>query len=244
MPLTNILKNWGLSENEAKVYLAALELGQATIIDLARKSLVKRTTIYSVIEELKIKGLVTETKKGTKTYFVSEDPEKLRESEKDRLKDLEKSLPELKSIFNLMPGKPKVKFYEGEAGLKLMYEDTIKGNDDIVAFSDFEYMLKVMDKDFMWNYPKRRAAKGISFRGIMRRSKELDEFIPLNLEQKREIKFLEKADFSTEINIYGNKVGLMSFRGNLVGVIIEDKNIANTMRIIWQNLWRSLPKSE
>lgn len=244
MSLTNILKNWGLSENEAKVYLAALELGQATVISLARKSLVKRTTIYTVIEELKAKGLVTETKKGTKTYFVAEDPEKLKELEEERLKDLEQSLPELKSIFNLMPGKPKVKFYEGVAGLKAVYEDTIKGQDDIVAFSDFEYMLKSMDNKHMMNYVNRRAAKGISFKGIMRRSKAVDEYMPLNARQKREIKFLPQADFSTEINIYGDKVAMMSFRENLVGVIIEDKNIAETLRIVWQNLWQALPKPE
>lgn len=78
------LKKIGLSENEAEVYIALLELGSATAQEIAAKSGIKRTTIYVQIEALMKMGLVTsfekEMSKGKapKTYFRAEDPEHLK----------------------------------------------------------------------------------------------------------------------------------------------------------------------
>ena len=51
------LQDAGLSETEAKIYLAALELGQTSVSRIARKSGIKRTTIYLSLENLMEKGL-------------------------------------------------------------------------------------------------------------------------------------------------------------------------------------------
>ena len=55
--LQSILKNIGLSETEAEVYLASLSLGPTTILKIARSSGVKRTSVYTIIDALKEKGL-------------------------------------------------------------------------------------------------------------------------------------------------------------------------------------------
>ena len=47
------LEKTGLTENEAKVYLAALELGETTVIRLAKKAGIKRPTTYLVVDSLK-----------------------------------------------------------------------------------------------------------------------------------------------------------------------------------------------
>ncbi len=59
----NLLDALGLTEDKGKVYLAALTLGTAFMQDLARRSGVKRTTIYSFIEALTDQGFIVETKK-------------------------------------------------------------------------------------------------------------------------------------------------------------------------------------
>jgi len=40
--------------------------------------------------------------------------------------------------------------------------------------------------------------------------------------------------FETEVNIYGNKVALISFRRPYAGVIIEDRAIAQTLKSVWK----------
>ena len=47
-----LIQTLGLSEHEAAVYLAALELGEANIQEISRKSGVKRTSIYNFIDTL------------------------------------------------------------------------------------------------------------------------------------------------------------------------------------------------
>ena len=59
-------------------------------------------------------------------------------------------------------------------------------------------------------------------------------------EHKREIKIAESVNFETEINIYGNKIALLSFQRPYAGVIIEDIAIAQTHRSIWQLLWDNI----
>ena len=47
-------------------------------------------------------------------------------------------------------------------------------------------------------------------------------------------------DFETEINIYGDKVAMLSFRRPYAGVIIEDRAIAQTLKSVWKMMWESI----
>ena len=71
------LKNIGLSDNEAKVYLAMLELGPSSVVDIARKAEINRPTAYVQIEFLKKRGLVSTQTKGKKQLYIAESPEHL-----------------------------------------------------------------------------------------------------------------------------------------------------------------------
>lgn len=51
------LKHIGLSENEAKVYLAMLELGPSPMLEIAAKAGINRPTAYAQLEALKKGGL-------------------------------------------------------------------------------------------------------------------------------------------------------------------------------------------
>ena len=52
---------------------------------------------------------------------------------------------------------------------------------------------------------------------------------------------VDSGDWKTEINIYGDKVALMSYRTKIpFCVLIEDHNIAETLRSAWKELWERL----
>ncbi len=85
-----------MSDNETKVYLAALELGQATVQELGKKSGVKRTTVYTAIDGLKEKGIISQIKKGVKTFLIAESPEVLGQIADRRAQMFKESLPEVK----------------------------------------------------------------------------------------------------------------------------------------------------
>ena len=94
------LQQFGLSEKEARVYMALLEIGEASIGLITKKSGVKRTTVYDVIEELKVSSLVGMIKKEKKTLYFAEDPRSLEGKLEERKESLKRMLPELLSIAN------------------------------------------------------------------------------------------------------------------------------------------------
>ena len=89
--LIELVRQYGLGENEAKLYIAALELGEASVQDMAKKAGVKRTSIYYMLDELESKGVLTTTKRNKKTYYIAASPTDLLKSLRSRLAEFEKT---------------------------------------------------------------------------------------------------------------------------------------------------------
>ena len=115
--------------------MAVLELGEGNIQDISKKSGVKRTTVYDILNSLKEKKLISSINKGKKAVFSAEDPRKLDGQLDEKKETLKKILPELLSITNLLDKKPTIKFYEGDEGIKEVYKDTLNYPDqELVAW--------------------------------------------------------------------------------------------------------------
>lgn len=236
-----MLKSLNLSEAQGAVYVAALELGQATMQALAKKSGVKRTSIYNFIEEMKERQLIVETRKKKRNVYSAVAPSNLLEIEKARLRELETLMPELTAIQNKGRNKPRVTFYEGVEGLKDIFGDMLKERKLIHGFWDYENAEKVLGNYLESYYRPERKRLNIFYRGILRDSPATRAALQYDNKAFRESKFIQKGEFTTEINIYGNKVALMSFLNKPpFGVLIEDKDIADTLRTAWENLWEKL----
>lgn len=246
MEIKQVLEQFGLTGKKADVYLASLELGSATVIEIAKKSGVKRTTCYDVLMELEKDGFISETAKGKKRLFSGEDPEKIRKKLHDRESLFSEILPQLKSIYNIKGVKPKIQFYEGKEGLRKVYADTLGYSSEILAFAT-EDIVKVLGMDWANHYIENRIKKGIRQRAIIPKTELIiDDFSSKDQKQNRMSKLIDpkKYPFSVEINIYGfQKVALMSAREE-TGVIIEGVEIYKTMKLIFELLWDTLPEVE
>lgn len=237
--LSEILKNLGLNQKQAAVYLACLELGSGTIQEIAKKSQVKRTSIYNFLEDMKARGLLTVIEQDNKVLLVAEDPHILLNRAQDQVKQLEKMMPEFRGIFNRPGTKPRVRFYQGIDGLKKIYEDTLLTGETIYEISDFEKMFTAMEPNWMWDYPLRRAQKGIKAFSIAKDGNKAREVRSQDKKQRRETRLVKNVQFETEINLYGDKVALLSFRRPYAGIVIEDRAIAQTLKSIWNILWQT-----
>ncbi|MDA3814838.1 MAG: hypothetical protein PF549_00545 [Patescibacteria group bacterium] len=240
--LLKILSSLGIDEKQSLVYIACLELGSATVQELSQKSGIKRTSIYNFLEEMKQKGLLLEIEKSNKTVLVPENPEILAEKAENNLKQIKTALPELMGFFNLPSDKPKVRYYQGETGMKQVYLDLLNEKKTVYGFSDYEKMFESM-KDFNpWTIPDERAQRNIEFYCIAKDGPRGKEVKARDTKDLRKTKLVENLEFETEINIYGNKVSMLSFKRPFACVIVEDQAIAQTMKSIWQNWWNLLPK--
>lgn len=242
--LTSILKI-EFNKNEIAVYLACLELGKSTVIQIAKKAGLKRTTVYGIIDSLLDKGLLSkfEDEKGQK--LLAESPDKLVNILKQKQNELLNIMPNLLAITNTESDiKPEVKFYQGKEGLIAVYEDTLAScqkGDEILSFASTENVHPYID--YLNNYVERRAKKGINMRAIAHDSKETRYYKSKDKQHLRRIKILSINEFfvSIEKNIYKDKVALMNFRGFPFGVIIRSPQIAKSEKEIFESLWKRLP---
>lgn len=236
-----LLHSLNLTEAQASVYFSALELGECNMQELARKSGIKRTSIYNFIDELKARGIIVETKKKKRRIYSAIDPKQLLEIEKMRLNELENALPELSAIQNSSRNKPRVTFFEGIENVLAVYDDQLKEKKPIITYEDIEYMKMAMPSSFFNTWPAERAKRGITFKSISRDSAITREYTKQNIKLLRQSKIVKADPWKTEINIYGDKVALMRFReDSAMCVLIEDKDIAETLRSNWQSLWDNL----
>lgn len=237
------LKNTGLSENEAKVYLAALELGETSVYRLAKKSGVKRTTTYLAVESLKEKGLMSSYNRNKIAICYAESPKKLSKRLEEKKNALDKILPELLAFTNLIDKKPKIQFYEGSEAYKEVFKDVLKYPDSevLATFNEKFYNYGAYFTDYF--IPKRKEKK-IWLRALFHDNPELN-----NLKLKEQELFLQsrlitsdKFQIEIEMVLYGkNKVGLVSYDEE-IAIIIESQKIHNTQKSFFEVIWDSVAK--
>lgn len=239
------LSEFGLNEKEVSVYLAALELGETNIQRLSKKSGVKRTTVYDIISSLKEKGLISEATKNKRAVYYAEDPRTLEKSMEEKMEKLKSIMPELLSITNLIDKKPKIRYFEGDEGIKEVYKDTLNyPNQELLAWAPEEAVTNFDEAFFDDYYLPQRIKKNIWVRGISNDKPRIKKYIALNEKQLRKTKITPKESFfdlEVEINLYAkNKIAIMSFEEK-IGLIIESQKIYNTLKSIFEMNWNSLP---
>lgn len=251
------LKKIGLSENEARVYLALLELGSATAQEISKQSSVNRPTTYVQIENLMKMGLVTTYEKesarkggATKTMFRVESPEYLHHvisRERDILKEKETILksitPRLAGIFTHAKEHPKVRFFEGIEGLKTIQDEFLKTESKLIeGVASLDNVMKVFPSH-PDEYAPRRVQRGIQAK-LIYTSAQGDILKVLDQKMLRESRYVPPAQFpfSSDITIYDNKIAISALDAEPHGIIIEDTEIANSIRALFYLAWDAAEK--
>jgi len=234
----------GLSENEAGIYLAALELGETTVSRLAKKAGIKRTSTYLVIETLKDKGLLTSIKKESASVFFAEDPRKLHLMLEEKRNKIDKIMPQLLAFSNLIDKKPEIRYFEGQEGIKDVYRDSLKyPNCEILTWYSETFSTHFDEKFFLEEYIPKRLKRKIPVRALLTDSEFIRDWIKNDQQHLRRTKLISKESYkvSIELNIYGdNKIGVISYEEQF-GIIIESKKIHESLKSIFELVWGLLP---
>ncbi|MDE2311706.1 MAG: hypothetical protein KGJ93_01260 [Patescibacteria group bacterium] len=250
MQIQAILKNFGLSEKEAFVYLALVELGPSSVREISAKSKVNRGTTYDILKALIAQGIVSYYNKESKQYFMAEEPEKLLsaiDQKKDDLNEvrasIQENLPLIKTLFEKQGGKPMVKFYEGSKGVRQIFEDVL---DAVGKTSNKVYYLyssatpehRKNVYGAMPDFSQRRVAKRISVKII-----SLGEGGKLaGLDERKQMPVGQKDLKATHEIIYAGKVAHIGIdsNGEPVGVVIQNEEIYSMQKLIFEFNWGKL----
>jgi sugar-specific transcriptional regulator TrmB len=235
------LQSIGLTQKEATIYLSCLELGHASITHIAKKSTIKRPTVYVILESLEMRGLVNTTTQGKRTLYGVEEPHKLVGLLAEKQRSLQTVLPFLTALNNRSETKPKVRFYEGVEGLKRIYEEMFQTTEmrfwGSIEFAETNlpelvgWFIKLAKNnkmkifDILADTPKNRAyAKKVTRKGY-------------------EIRFFPKeACLQIDSMLSGNKLSLCTYAPQPHGLIIESETMANSFKMLWQLAWEGAKK--
>ncbi len=240
------LERFGLSDKEAKTYLAVLELGSASAQEIAHRAGLKRPTAYFAMEKLSQLGLMSTFQRGKKQYFAAESPERLISLITERKKktqaleeEMREIVPDLNNLFHLAGEKPRVHFFEGKDGIKAIQNDILKSKaKNIEEIYPKDEFVKLFSAEERKEYITKRKLKKIKIRAIYSST----ERIALAKDPFVKTKHLASGKFpiSADIVIYGDKIAIATYKGKLMGAIIESKEIAETLRLIFNLAWSVL----
>jgi sugar-specific transcriptional regulator TrmB len=239
----------GFGEKESAIYLALLALGEGTVIEIASTSSVKRTTVYNLLPTMVQRGLVQSSMRGGKTIYFVDDTRSLQTQLEERESLLASVLPQLQAMHNILPQKPKITFYEGVEGMKEMYMDTIKTcqpGDEIIEFMGIRNLFSLLPREFADFYIAQRMKKKIRVKFISPKFPEAIEALQTEAVQLRESRIVEDESmdmgFQADLEVYRNKVMILSYTENFIGVIIESREISDLLRAVLELVWKALPK--
>jgi len=239
MTLKETLINIGLNEKEAAVYLAALELGGSPASEIASKAKLNRVSTYDILEKLHARTFITTQTHNKIKLFSAKDPDLIRTDLRKKYIDFKSVLPDLRR----MHGKtthPRVRYYEGLQGIKKVYKDSLTAKTDILNYADSK-LIRQFWPNYDAEYVAERVKRKIYLRGIAPKDSYGEASVAADKKSHREIRLIkpDKFGFSNEINIYDDKVAIISFgRNEIIGMIIESPEIAETQRAIFMMAWQ------
>jgi sugar-specific transcriptional regulator TrmB len=235
---TRALETIGLSDKEARVYLAALELGPSTAQLLAAKATVNRPTAYIMIESLTKRGLMSSVQKGGKRFFSAAAPEQLLELTAAQRKDLQKKedvareiLPDLLR-FASGKEKPSVRVFEGDDVWTSLQRDmlaTKAGEAFDISSGPPACLRGELREDVLANY--RVSALRSAATGWDDASKKQSSRV------ETRTMIAGSLPIDGEVVMYGTKVILISPGSQGTSILIDDIKISATMRAMFTALW-------
>ncbi len=243
MSLAQQLQNLGWNMKEAQIYVALLKLGMASAADIAQKAKLKRTTVYNFLPDLIQKGFVKRTQKNRKTLFYVDDTKNLLKPLEEQKEKWGSLIEELEKIHNVLPDRPQIRFFEGEAGVVQFFQETLErtpAGQFIYEFIGPKAFYEKLPSHFASSYVPERIRRKIPIRILASKSRTAEALAQTAAKELRQIKLIDSFTFDGAIVIYGNNVGLLSLSTTFMGVVIENEAIATIQRAGFELLWNNL----
>jgi sugar-specific transcriptional regulator TrmB len=233
-----ILRNIGLNESEAKVYLTNLELGPSPAHILVKRSGFSRPATYQAIDLLVEKGLLTYVLRGKRNLYIAESPDRLLHVGEAQLKDAQTKVNDLSSVLDTLKmmqrgDRPVMRFVEGLEGLHIILRDLADTKpDSTTEIVNIDALNKVFTAEELKSVQGILANFKASGRALLAgnvsfvRSGVEARILPSNI-----------FNFSGDLIAYGNKLAVVSYKDKLIGVLIESQVIADTFRVLFDLAW-------
>jgi sugar-specific transcriptional regulator TrmB len=246
-PAEEVLEKLGLSPKEVRVYVTLLKEGPSSVRQMAAATGINRGTVYDSLKNLQAMGLARFYNKETKQYFVAEPPVKLEDLARERMDELERAneklthvIAELDSVYDGGSREPVARMYEGPEGIKVILEDVLSSMELMKEKEYYVYSSSAVRDAGLYSAFPTYTAERIDARIRVRNISLGKAGTTAGLDERKWIPATESSP--TYILIYAGKVAniFLDKSGQLVGLIIDNKGIYETEKLLFASLWERL----
>jgi len=247
--LIAFLKRFDCNHREAATYIECLQLGMASVQEIAKKMNSNRVTVHSSVEQLIKKGLLFETRKGKKRFIVAESPDvlfRILHRKSNELKLIENDLENITKLLGSIQAHDEksfnVRVYEGATAFKKIKEEMLESKTELCIFTLDEIIEDKVDLPYLKEFFKRLGARGVHTR-VISSDQEFNAVFKSKQEellmQLRNFNF--SLDSSASFYLWENNVAFKSIRDKrLVCTIIQNHDLSSFFhQVIFENFWRA-----
>jgi sugar-specific transcriptional regulator TrmB len=244
------LQNLGLSEVEAKVYTGLLEHGPSTVMELAKHLHMKRITVHFNVENLIQKGLIAQTKEGTRRKVFAETPDKLLslvEDQERSILEIKKEFPNvLKEIKTIVPqyqpmSEVELSYYEGKKGVYRIYEEALSAS-EMRSYVNLETIASVFPENVDLFVSAQKNNNVLRVWEIVEDSvvarENTSKFAESN---KYFFKFTKMKLTPADVMIFNGRVAIVTASEKPSGIIIQNDHYYRLSKEIFDFVWSVLP---
>ncbi len=249
--LLSQIEDLGLSEKEARVYMANLMIGPATVQKIADQAEIKRVTTYVILESLSSLGLVAKSNQGKKTFFTAEDPISLRrlldkkeQQVVEQKSAFESMLPDLEGLKNMTGETPHVKFYDTAEGLRSIVKTFLVEDPEadkvVYTIQNARNLFDFFPQTEANSANPDRVKAGVKSMCIYTHPD--GPILKLtDKEKNRESRWVPEDKFPLigEVAIFGPHIMILSYSGTKpVGIRIDSEALAQGLRAVFTLAWQ------
>ncbi|MFB6421189.1 MULTISPECIES: TrmB family transcriptional regulator [Bradyrhizobium] len=233
------LASLGLDEKERRFYLATLQLGLASVTEIAARAGVTRTNGYDLLARLEARGLVKQTTGNGARHVVAEDPIVLISNWERTRNTLDSLVPELRSLFNAAATRPRIRFYEGTEGIERALWETLEcRSGTLLGVLSMPELLEVPGVEGMQKYITERVKRGIRLRVLRSRGRETARIWPSSQAELRELRYAPPSiDLGMTMYLNDDTVTYLSSKRENYGLIVESAEFSALSRALFEGLW-------
>lgn len=240
MDISEALTTLGLNDKQKAIYIALLQLGKGSAYSIADKAGIKRPTAYVILSELIDKGLAERIPRVRKQMYRPISPEQAFAVAEEKLSLAKEKLPELLAMTKGADTKVNVLYFEGLKGIKQVMEYKREEDEgkEILGFYAVERDLPKELTDYFEEWNNKLVKRRITMRGIVPDHESLAYYRENDARHGRTMKVIPHKEFSSNVAIdISERIVRIHDYKNLQGIVIENADVANTMREIFEMAW-------
>ncbi len=231
------LKNFGLTENEAEVYLLLLKLGNAPASEIAGKTNIHRINIYDILERLQEKGLVSFVIAGKRKQYEAINPKKILEIEEERKKEIEAIIPELIKQRELGKEPQEATIFKDKKGIRNMVEDLTKMKEFDFFASGFGFA-RFFGQEYSDTWHAKLKTNKVKVRCLIS-----NKFKLMKMPEVLNHRYLpSEFVFPSTTLIFQDKVLIIMWSASPIAILIRSKEVNESYKQYFEMLWKIAKK--